>query len=264
MLYRGWSEMLSGHATFDLGRIIITIFILLISAALINCNSAPLVYAYARILLAPKIIGSSNNSHSGPENSFKPFTEIHSGPIFHQHQVQLPQSNSSTGPSSLSLLSELPTQMPQLPTRLSSSASSSVTNQVLPSQQIPSFQQQQQQQQQIPSFQQQQQQIPSFQQQQQQQQPLPNYRSWFPSLPASSCPGTFQLNIDGLAYFNSLHYKKNGIHQISVQITSVYGNNTVAGKMWIDKQTDKEGGIDFLVKDTFNNCQVVTSNSTLH
>jgi len=32
--------------------------------------------------------------------------------------------------------------------------------------------------------------------------------------------------------------------------------------MWIDKKSSKDAGIDFLVKDTFNNCQVVTSNST--
>jgi hypothetical protein len=33
--------------------------------------------------------------------------------------------------------------------------------------------------------------------------------------------------------------------------------------MWIDKQNDKDNGIGFLVKDTYNNCRVVTSNSTL-
>ena len=116
-----------------------------------------------------------------------------------------------------------------------------------------------------PSFQQQQQPLQQqspFQQQQQEQLLPPKYRSWFPSLPASSCPGTFQLTIDGLASLGSQHYKKSGYHQISLQITSIYGNNTVAGKMWIDKKSDKDTGIDFLVKDTFNNCQVVTSNST--
>ncbi|MGB6674882.1 MAG: hypothetical protein WBE34_20835 [Candidatus Nitrosopolaris sp.] len=65
-----------------------------------------------------------------------------------------------------------------------------------------------------------------------------------------------------MASLGSQHYKKSGYHQISLQITSIYGNNTVAGKMWIDKKSDKDTGIDFLVKDTFNNCQVVTSNST--
>ncbi|HET7147898.1 MAG TPA: hypothetical protein VFI73_05300 [Candidatus Nitrosopolaris sp.] len=242
MLYRNHTEMRNSLATFDVGRTIAALFILIVGAALINCNNAP-IYAYARILLAPKVLGSSNSIHSDSENGIaKPFSQIHSRQTFQQQsdQLQLPQPNSSTGPSSLSLLSEFPPRMSQLPSESFSSASSSITSQASPTQQ-PILQQQQQ---------------PILQQQ-------PNYRSWFPSLPASSCPGTFQLTIDGLAYLNSLHYQKNGLHQISLQITSVYGNNTVAGKMWIDKKTDKDSGIDFLVKDTYNNCQVVTSNSTL-
>jgi hypothetical protein len=272
MLYRNHTEMRSSLATFDVGRTIAILFVLFVGAALINSNNAP-IYAYARILLAPKVLGSSNSIPSDSENGIaKPFPQIQSRQTFQQQsdQLQLPQPNSSTGPSSLSLLSEFPTRMSQLPSGSFSSDSSSITSQVAPTQQ-PILQQQQQQQpilqqQQQPILQQQQQPILQQQQQpilQQQQQQQPNYRSWFPSLPASSCPGTFQLTIDGLAYLNSLHYKKNGLHQISLQITSVYGNNTVAGKMWIDKKTDKDSGIDFLVKDTYNNCQVVTSNSTL-
>jgi hypothetical protein len=262
MLYRNHTEMHNSLATFDVGRTITTLFMLIVGAALINCNNAP-IYVYARILLAPKVLGSSNSIPSDSENGIaKPFSQIHSRQTLQQQSdlLQLPQPNSSAVPSSLSLLSEFPTRMSQLPSGSFSSASSSITSQALPTQQ-PILQQQQQpilQQQQQPILQQQQQ--PILQQQQQQQ---PDYRSWFPSLPASSCPGTFQLTIDGLAYLNSLHYKKNGLHQISLQITSVYGNNTVGGKMWIDKKTDKDSGIDFLVKDTYNNCQVVTSNSTL-
>jgi hypothetical protein len=253
MLYRN-HEMHNSLATFEVGRTITTLFMLIVGAALINCNNAP-IYVYARILLAPKVLGSSNSIPSDSENGIaKPFSQIHSRQTLQKQSdlLQLPQPNSSAGPSSLSLLSEFPTRMYQLPSGSFSSASSSITSQALPTQQ-PILQQQQQ-----PILQQQQQ--PILQQQQLQHS---DYRSWFPSLPASSCPGTFQLTIDGLAYLNSLHYRKNGLHQISLQITSVYGNNTVGGKMWIDKKTDKDNGIDFLVKDTYNNCQVVTSNSTL-
>jgi hypothetical protein len=246
MLYRNHTEMPNSFETFNVRRTITTLFMLIVGAALINCNNAP-IYVYARILLAPKVLGSSNSIPSDSENGVaKPFSQIHSRQTLQQQSdlLQLPQPNSSAEPSSLSLLSEFPTRMYQLPSGSFSSASSSITSQALPTQQ-PILQQQQQ---------------PILQQQQQQQS---DYRSWFPSLPASSCPGTFQLTIDGLAYLNSLHYRKNGLHQISLQITSVYGNNTVGGKMWIDKKTDKDSGIDFLVKDTYNNCQVVTSNSTL-
>ena len=271
MLYRNHTEMRNSLATFDVNRIIATLFMLIVGAALINCNNAP-IYAYASILLAPKVLGSSNSIPSDSENGIaKPFSQIHSRQTFQQQsdQLQLPQPNSSTGPSSLSLLSEFPTRMSQLPSELFSSAASSITSQVSPTQQPILQQQQQQQQQQI---------LQQQQQQQAQQQPTTTTAAATTTSSSNSnqtidrgfhpyrhplAPVTFQLTIDGLAYLNSLHYKKNGPHQISLQITSVYGNNTVAGKMWVDKKTDKDSGIDFLVKDTYNNCQVVTSNSTL-
>src|SRR5689334_12909959 len=136
--------MRSNHPNFDLGRITITLFILVVSVALIDCNSALSAFAYARILLAPKVFGSSNNIPPGPENGIiKSFSDSHSGPIFQQRhdQLEFPQPNSPAGPSSLSLLSELPTTMQQLPTGSFSSASSSITNQVLPAKQLPSLQQ---------------------------------------------------------------------------------------------------------------------------
>ena len=146
MLYRNHTEMRNSLATFDVNRIIATLFMLIVGAALINCNNAP-IYAYASILLAPKVLGSSNSIPSDSENGIaKPFSQIHSRQTFLQQsdQLQLPQPNSSTGPSSLSLLSEFPTRMSQLPSELFSSAASSITSQVSPTQQ-PILQQQQQQ-----------------------------------------------------------------------------------------------------------------------
>src|SRR5207253_2946764 len=140
-------------------------------------------------------------------------------------QLQLPQSGPLSPPSSLSLRQQIPTPLSQ----------PSSTTRLLSPEQQQSLQQQY-------WFPQQQYWFPQQQQSLQQQEQLlpPKYRSWFPSLPASSCPGTFQLTIDGLASLGSQHYKKSGYHQISLQITSVYGNNTVAGKMWIDKKSDRD------------------------
>src|SRR5205823_3495842 len=207
-----------------------------------------------------------DNNISGNTNNGNTSLQLHSygsseQPIQQRSlQLKLPQPGPLSPPSSLSLRQQVPMQLFQPSLSSLSSSSSLTTQQQQPLQQQFWFPQQQPLQQQPL---QQQSWFPQQQPLQQQEQPLsPKYRSWFPSLPASSCPGTFQLTIDGLASLSSQHYKKNGYHQISLQITSVYGNNTVAGKMWIDKKSDKDTGIDFLVKDTFNNCQVVTSNST--
>jgi hypothetical protein len=81
-------------------------------------------------------------------------------------------------------------------------------------------------------------------------------------VPASSCPGAFQFTVDGLADLSSEHYKKSGYHLVTIQITSVNGNSTVAGKMWIDKNNGKDSGTNFIVKDTYNDCKIVTANST--
>jgi len=240
------------HSKNNTNTIVTTLFLLLISIGLINCNNAPLT-AYVQASATPSSSLDNNISTNGTGNAS---LQLHSYASSEQPvqqrslQQQLPQPGPLSPPSSLSLRQQIPTPLSQPSSSSLPSSSASLTTRLLSQEQQQALQQQS-------WFQQQQQPL-----QQQEQLLPPKYRSWFPSLPASSCPGTFQLTIDGLASLGSQHYKKSGYHQISLQITSVYGNNTVAGKMWIDKKSDKDTGIDFLVKDTFNNCQVVTSNST--
>ncbi|MGB7953690.1 MAG: hypothetical protein WCF23_06890, partial [Candidatus Nitrosopolaris sp.] len=195
------------HAKNNHDTIVITLFLLLISVSLVNCNNGPLA-AYVQASATPRIQSSSldnnisANTNNGTGNTslqLHPYASSEQPVQQRSLQLQLPQPGPLSPPSSLSLRQQIPTPLSQPSSSSLSSSSASLTTRLL----SPEQQQALQQQSWFPQQQQALQQQSSFQQQQQEQLLPPKYRSWFPSLPASSCPGTFQLTIDGLASLGS-------------------------------------------------------------
>jgi hypothetical protein len=81
----------------------------------------------------------------------------------------------------------------------------------------------------------------------------------FPSLPASDCEGIFEFTIEGTANLNTKKLKS-GEHKVTLKLTAD-GSNSVNGELWFDKKSSSEGGNEFNVEETYNNCRVITGAS---
>jgi hypothetical protein len=99
------------------------------------------------------------------------------------------------------------------------------------------------------------------------QQPLPpisqqlskKLSPWFPSVPASLCQGIFQFTIDGTAYIKNQHLT-NQKHNITLQITST-NQDSIAAKLWIDRNKYNDDGIDFNIKNIADDCKYLMFNN---
>lgn len=84
--------------------------------------------------------------------------------------------------------------------------------------------------------------------------------SWFPSLPASECEGVFEFTIEGMANLDGKNMKS-GDHKITLKLSSE-SPDSVSGILWVDKKSSQDKGHEFDVRETFNNCRVITASSS--
>ena len=126
------------HSKKNSNTILTTLFLLLISVSLVNCNNAPLA-AYVQASATPRIQSSSldNNISANTNNgtgyaSLQPHSYASSEQPVQQRslQQQMPQLDPLSPPSSLSLGQQIPTPFSQ---PSSSSLSSSSALALLPS-----------------------------------------------------------------------------------------------------------------------------------
>jgi hypothetical protein len=84
---------------------------------------------------------------------------------------------------------------------------------------------------------------------------------WFPSVPASDCQGTFEFTVEGIVDVEGKKLK-NGSHKVILKIDAA-GPDSIKGELWIDKKKHDDKGYNFDVEKTFNNCRVVTAQSSV-
>jgi hypothetical protein len=81
--------------------------------------------------------------------------------------------------------------------------------------------------------------------------------SWFPSIPASDCEGIFEFTLEGTTNLQSKDLKA-GNHKITIKMTSA-SPGSIEGQLWVDRKNNNDGGSNFDIDKTFNNCRVVTA-----
>ncbi|MDQ6864041.1 MAG: hypothetical protein M3044_09475, partial [Thermoproteota archaeon] len=145
-----WKVVRIFHAKNNTNTIVTTLFLLLISASLVNCNNAPLV-AYVQASATPRIQSSplDNNISANTNNDTGSTSlQLHSYPSSEKPvqqrslQLQMPQPGPLSPPSSLSLRQQIPTPLSQPSSSSLSSSSASLTTRLLSPEQQQALQQQ--------------------------------------------------------------------------------------------------------------------------